>query len=352
MANILVILGFGLVGKSIYTVLKDMISDDRIIVISKRFLPYTEEKNWYIMAESNLVNSDQFPTELKKYLGNKIYTKYSYIGEYSNIYKYEEVYRKKTIFFPRGSSKRIGFRKYIFDKKGNKQEGKIVKTKIYGFGDWARIVTPSCEYFTGDVMSVNVANKTVTVQTSDDSNETVIQYDVLINTLPLTVLEEKLGSESLNNCDIDKEIGKILENCPVYMDRRTFVTDEFLSSMRRYKLFGKYILEKRFKVGDHLVIFDFDANSQYYKHIVYRAEEEIFNVYSLSINHSNDFLSYKINDPGRIRCTDQVRLSEYLEALRKNSIFSMGRYGVWDGGRRVIDDMRYMLKNASLVIGG
>lgn len=129
----IIVLGYGLVGRAIIRFLKDN-GYKNIKTLSKNFKKVGDIKRWYAMAEGSVLESIK-ERNLDCYLGSQgASIHHSLLGEYNSVEKYEENYRKKTKFFPAGSSKNISFRRYV--EGAGVKHTRFNATPFYKFGDW------------------------------------------------------------------------------------------------------------------------------------------------------------------------------------------------------------------------
>lgn len=329
----IIILGFGIVGKAIYKVLSDNLKCD-VKVLSDNFDKFTDDKKWYFMAEKSLVDSTCFNSNIKQYLGDLADIHHSYIGQYSSILKYEDIYRKKVFGFPSGSSKSIAFKKYVMDGNGFPHEGKIVKTPVYLMGDWVKFNDFDDNFIRCGLSSINIPDKEVVFIQDGEDIESSVKYDLLISTIPLDDLSELIDNNSDNFYDADKNIIKFLENSPIYIVEHMYDYNNFFKGRRKIFSESSYDL----KNNDYMRVFDFDLDSIYYQHIIL-FKEEIIKMLSLTINHDSDFIHHIMQNPGRIRKSDNYTVNNYIRNLCNYNIISLGRFGLWEGSRRVYDDL-------------
>jgi len=342
----ILILGYGLVGRAAYNVLKKILPHAEFTVVSKEFVPFSDEKRWYFMMEEKHFLAEEPDERLLEFLGDKITVHTGVIGANASIAKCDAIYKDKAGVFSGGTAGPISYRKYCTDSGGFFAEGKITPVGVYSFGEWAKSFIPSCSFYEGEVQSINPEKKEVVVKSVGPKSEAVtFGYDYLISSLALDMLDIFLSTRGVqSNFEIESSIRKSLENFPVYVVKTQFGCGDFDQGRRWSLRINDILRSDRFSDGDFLRYYDLDSNSPFYQHIMYRNKDQSIVIYSLTIKHDFDFISYRVYNPGRIRRVDSSMVSQFLSKLNEHGIFCIGRYGTWEGAWTVWDDFKMSLK--------
>ncbi len=333
-----IILGFGLVGKALYLYLKKNSCLD-IKVIAEEVRDFTQEQSWYFLAEKKYVVKQNLPFEVSSFIREEnlsnVYC--SYIGQHSSIHKYEQIYSDKARCSPAiGTRSSASFRKYFMDEAGFAGElANFSPVSIYRFGDeFKNIEIPEAELVNKSIDFIDIRNKIVS------AGGEKYQADFILSTIPIDILDSLIVSKgedcSLTNYDIDCKVGQKIQNYPVFCIKTSFSLDEFKRGRRR-RLYD-FIKSDNFTESDYIRLYDFDQDSSFYQHIILPGNGQI-NVYSLTVDPNLDILSFRVYNPGRISRIDSSMIREYIYMLERDDIYMFGRYGLWEGGWTVLNDL-------------
>lgn len=181
------------------------------------------------------------------------------------------------------------------------------------------------------VKSIDIANKKAVL-----SNDTLVEYDYLINTIPLP----NFINLTNNNLELEKELSynKVLVFNLGFSKKSNLTNEHWL-----------YIPDKScnyYRIGFYDNILNHDKLSMYVE-IGYNKDdvitkEEIDRQLTLTIDNlikqniiskDNELLEYVsiVMDPAYVHINSETdkKIKEYFKMIEKNNVYSIGRYGAW-----------------------
>ena len=181
------------------------------------------------------------------------------------------------------------------------------------------------------VKSIDITNKKAVL-----SNDTLVEYDYLINTIPLP----NFINLTNNNLELEKELSynKVLVFNLGFSKKSNLTNEHWL-----------YIPDKScnyYRIGFYDNILNHDKLSMYVE-IGYNKDdvitkEEIDRQLTLTIDNlikqniiskDNELLEYVsiVMDPAYVHINSETdkKIKEYFKMIEKNNVYSIGRYGAW-----------------------